>query len=233
MTTALDIIESSHRKIGVLGAGVRLSAEEAADGLKTLNQMLGTWSVEGDLVFAETQENFTLQAGVASYSIGTGQTFNTTRPTEIIAAFTRLGNYDEALSLIDQVTYAKIPDKASQGRPYALYYNANYPYGTLTFHEVPDQAYTFYMYSRKELSSFASLNTTVTLPPGTERALIFNLTLDIAPEFGITPSAEVVRIAGESKSAIQVANTKNENNSLSLDAALIGVGGFNIYTGRA
>ncbi len=46
-TTARDLITMSLRSLGVLHSGETPSAEEANDGLDTLNQMLNSWIYEG------------------------------------------------------------------------------------------------------------------------------------------------------------------------------------------
>jgi hypothetical protein len=61
MTTARDLITMSLRSIGVLHSGETPSAEEANDGLVTLNQMLNSWLYEGiDLEFIPLTLNDTV-----------------------------------------------------------------------------------------------------------------------------------------------------------------------------
>lgn len=61
MTTARDLITMSLRSIGVLHSGETPSAEEANDGLATLNQMLNSWLYEGiDLEFTSLGLNDTV-----------------------------------------------------------------------------------------------------------------------------------------------------------------------------
>ena len=47
MTTARDLITQSLRTLGVLHSGETPSAEEANDGLTSLNQMLNSWLYDG------------------------------------------------------------------------------------------------------------------------------------------------------------------------------------------
>jgi hypothetical protein len=47
MATARDLITMSLRTIGVLHSGETPSAEEATDGLDTLNQLMNSWLYEG------------------------------------------------------------------------------------------------------------------------------------------------------------------------------------------
>ena len=231
MTTARDIIEAALRKIHVLGRGQSLSNEEAQDCLDALNSMLDSWSVEGNLVFTETIETFNL-TGAASYTIGSGATFDTTRPVDIVAAYVTSGNTDYTLSKYDQRQYAMISDKTTGGIPAIYYYNGGYPTGTIYLSPVPSGVSTITLHSYKPLSSFASLNATFTMPPGYERALIYNSAVEFGPEYEREASPSVKAIAEESKSAVIKSNTQNENYISRVDAGLISGGQTgNILTG--
>lgn len=45
--TALELIKRSLRILGVIQTGEELSADESADGLQVLNQMLHAWELDG------------------------------------------------------------------------------------------------------------------------------------------------------------------------------------------
>ena len=71
MSTARDLVSAALRKIGALGAGETATAEAATDGLSELNRMLGSWSNEGLLIHAITQESpQTLTAGDSTVTMG-------------------------------------------------------------------------------------------------------------------------------------------------------------------
>lgn len=236
MTTARTIIESALRKINSLGSGESLAAEDAADGLQALNAMLGSWSVTGDLVYTMTWETFAVTGGTYSYNIGPGQTFDTDRPLEIFAMnLTAPGGVTYPIAELDERQYSAISIKTISGIPYGAYYDANSPIANFKFYYVPSTAYAFNIYSRKVLTEFTTLNTDLDFPPGYEKALIYNLSIELAPEYQKEPSPTVVRMANESRSAISVQNTRNQNNAVALDAALTRMGqyysGFNIYAG--
>lgn len=91
MTTALGIIKSAMRKVGVLTKTENPSADEAQDGLEMLNDLLSSFSNDSMVIYARYSEDFTLSGGTGSYTIGTGGAFNTARPVKIISAFIRLG----------------------------------------------------------------------------------------------------------------------------------------------
>jgi hypothetical protein len=231
MTTARDIIEAALRKIHVVGVGQSLSGSEAVDALQTLNAMLDSWSVQGNLVFAETIETFNL-TGAASYTIGSGATFNTSRPVDIASAYVSSGDTDYPLDNYDWSQYSNITDKSASGIPSIFYYNAGFPTATIYLYPVPSGVSTITLHSFKPLSSIANLNAEVVLPPSYERAMVYNLAVEIAPEYEKEASPSVKAIANESKKAVMTANIRNANNISYVDAGLLSnKGKFDIYRG--
>lgn len=207
MATALDLIKGAMRLIGAIESGETPSSEESSDGLSALNAMLDAWSVERLMVYQILQEPFSLSAGTASYTIGSGGTWNTARPVRIDSAFIRDSDgLDYPIEIITKDRYDAIADKTTQSRPEWLYYYTAYPLGTIYWYSVPDATYTAYLNSWKQLQSFAGLATDLALPPGYERAIKYNLALEIAPEYNRMPSAVVVEVANESKAALKSAN---------------------------
>lgn len=47
MTTARDIVERAHRKIGVVARDEAMDADSAAEGIDALNMMLAAWKLAG------------------------------------------------------------------------------------------------------------------------------------------------------------------------------------------
>lgn len=207
MATALDLIKGAMRLIGAIESGETPSSEETSDGLSALNAMMDAWSIERLMVYQILQENFTLSAGTASYTIGSGGTWNTTRPTRIDSAFIRdSSGQDYPIEIITKEQYDAIWLKTTQSLPEQLFYDPAYPLGTVYWYCVPDASYTAYINSWKQLQSFAGLTTVLALPPGYERAIKYNLALEIAPEYNRMPSAVLAQIANESKAAIKSMN---------------------------
>lgn len=199
MTTALDIINGAARLIGVNFKSESLSADEASDGLTSLNDMISSWSNDDLVIYETVNESFPLVSGTATYSIGTGHTFNTTRPTTIGFAFIRQGNIDYAIDIISKTDYDAIPFKSDgNGLPRKLVYDASYPYASIKLYPIPSTGYTLFLESNKPITELASLNTTFSFPPGWKRAVKYNLAIEMAPEYGVEPSATVVSVARKS-----------------------------------
>lgn len=213
MTTVLNIIEGAARLIGALNKGENLSADDAADGLVALNDLVASWANDSLLVTARTEETFSLVAGVASYTIGPSKTFNTARPIVILEAQIRdSGGLDYPVTIISDEEYQDIQFKStSDSLPQYLNYDNGYPFGTINLYATPSVAYSIRLLSEKPLTSFTSTSQTVDLPPGWNKALRFNLAVDMAPEF-IKPNELdplVIQGAKDSKGAIKAAVLKN------------------------
>lgn len=225
MTTALGIIKSAMKKSGILTKTETPTSDESADALETLNEMLSSWSNDGMTVYARTLESFAITPSVGSYTIGSGGDFDTARPVKIVSAYIRDGGIDYPLTLITDEAYAKISYK-SQAATYPTYINFdnNFPLSTIKFYPVPTSG-TLYLLSEKELSAF-TLNQTVSLPSGWKRALVYNLAMELAPEYGQRTPDEVVLLAKQSKGEIRTAIMRNRT----MDVTPTGVS-RNIYTG--
>jgi hypothetical protein len=204
MTTALGIIKSAMRKAGVLTKNETPSADEAQDALDTLNELIASISNDSLIVYARTVESFSLVAGTKSYTIGSGATFNTTRPIKIISAYIRSGTVDTPLHMVSDEQYATISVKSTGGTPEYLNYTNAFPQATINLYPSPDSADTIYLVTEKELSSFA-LSDTVSLPPGWKRMLIYNLAIELAPEYSQPVPVEVSQIARDSRGELKAA----------------------------
>lgn len=229
VTTAADMIEDSLKEILVLGIQDTITPDELNDGLDALNLMLETWWTERLACFALKQENFTLTSGVPSYTIGPTGVFVTTRPEKIIGAFVRFQNVDYSLQIIDQLLYNRIPFKSNGGIPYALFYDTQYPDGTIYLYLVPGTAgMSLYINSQLQIQSFTGLTTPISLPPGYKRAIIKNLAVEQCSQYNKKPSEDLLRLAKESKAWLKRIN--NTDITARFDGILIGRNaGYNVW----
>jgi hypothetical protein len=211
-TTAHDVIRGAMRLIGAVDPGEELTSSEAADGLELLNEMLESLSNEQLACYTVLQENFALSSGVGSYTIGSGATFSTTRPLNILSAFLRDSGIDYPLRVLPREEYDRIQAKTTQYQPEYLLYTPSVANGVITLYGVPAKAYAvtdgLYINSMKQLQSFAGLTTSIVLPSGYKRMLRYNLALEIAPEYNRKPSEAVLAIARESRASIKRLNSR-------------------------
>lgn len=221
--TGRDLISASLRVLGALASGDSLGAQEAKDGLDSLNRLFGTWSAENLMIYSKGSEVFALISGTQTYTMGPGGMFDTVRPAHIESAFLRMSSSNPAsdvpLRILSQDEWAAITIKTLQSTiPSALYSEGSNPLETLNLWPVPSQANSLVIYSTKPLTSIATLDTVITLPPGYERALVFNLAVDLSPEYGRAISDVIAGNAIESKASLKRANYRPDY--LRVDAAL-------------
>lgn len=229
MTTALELLTGSLKLLGVVTKTKPISADEAEDGLGRLNELLESWANDTLLAYTRVWESFPLSAGVGSYTIGTGQTFNTARPVSIVSAYVRNQTTDYPLMMIRDEDYARIDTKSTTSQtPQYLNYDQGFPVGTIRLWEVPSAGLTLYMQSEKVLTSFADLSSDVSLPPGWAKALRYALAIDLAPEYGIAVSGEVANQAAESKYLLK--SQAEQGRPILLNTW--GQTSYNGYTGR-
>lgn len=222
ISTARDIIRKALQKIGVLAEGEVGTAEQMADALDSLNIMLDSWAGQSLMTLQAIQESFALVAGTASYSIGSGQTFNTTKPFNITNAFIRNDNIDYPLDIVTKKEHDSYSDKTTQSRPRSLYYDPGATQqttqtGTIYLYRTPDEAYTLYINSEKPFTRFSALGDLITFLPAYNKALIYNLAIDLAPDYGAKISALIDREAGKSRKVIEKLNSKNKGKNVILN----------------
>ncbi len=230
MSTASDLIKGSLRLLGVIASGETPSAADTADGLTALNEMIESWSTEGLIVPTVTKEELSWASGNASRTWGSGGNFSTARPLRLLNAAILSGGVEYPLKVLTPQEWADTAQKTLTSTiPTRVYLDPTMTTATVYLWPVPSATVTFVPYSEKPLTAFALSSTTFTFPPGYYRALRYNLAIEIATEYGKAVSAEVAKIAGDSKEIIQRANIK----PLYLDASEPSRGAsFNIYTGE-
>ena len=206
-------IRSALRKIGVLAPGEALPANEGDDGLEVFRQMVDDWANETLLIPIVSDVLFALSSNVSEYTIGIYPEpkpvplpvnhIETSRPERIIAAFIRDGSQtDYPIELMDIKTYSRISRKTNGSRPSRMYVQEGWPLNELRFESTPYADETLHLAVVQPLSELlptTGLTEVIDLPPGYERALIYNLCLELAPEYGKDISQLIANQAVQSK----------------------------------
>lgn len=230
--SVLDTIKRALRLIRVLGEGEEPSDQEARDCLMAWNGLLDAWGIERLMLYELIEESFTWPASTISRTIGSGGNFDTVRPVKIESAFTRdSANNDTPLTLIERQDYDRIGMKSEDGSIYPdwLFYDPSYPLGSLYLVYPPSSSVSLFLSSWKPFTQFTSFATKIAYPPGYKRAFDYNLAVEIAPEFGATPSPEVMRQARDTKRHIKSLNLSSMVSQI--DSALVSSGHSNILAG--
>lgn len=192
MATATTILQGAMRKLGLLASGESATVNELTDGLECLNDMLASWSIDQISLAYSTKEEFSLVSGTSVYTIGPSADFDTAKPIEILTAFIRDANdYDHILHIKPVLEYDRIQVKNLDNRPNTLYYKYGHPTGIIYFDYEPVTVETLHLNSIKHLSSFADTTTDLAISSELKSALVYNVALEIAPEFNAQPSGIV------------------------------------------
>lgn len=223
MTTALQLITSSLRKLGAVAAGESLDADEQSDALAALNQILESWNLKGLALFRRENAAYTLVPSQQAYSVGSGADFDGPRPITLHSAFVMRGGIDYPLAVLTQAQWNDILQKSTESQlPEAVYYEPTFPDGTLRFWPVPLEALPVTLAIDMQLAVVADINDDLSFPPGYERALLYALAVDLAPEYpAVTLSQSVIDAADEALADIKRANN-TQNQPATFDLALAG-----------
>lgn len=216
--TARDMIASVLRLGGVLSAGEEPSASEASDALSAFNQMLSQWSTENLAIYQNVREEFSLTQDTATYTWGTGGDFDSSRPIEIIKANIEIQGTDPQeipLHILTTKEYADISLKETGSTyPNSVYFDGSHPLLGVTFWPVPSESEKVVFYTLKPFSEL-TLNTDLSYPPGYEKAIRFNLWVDLCPEYGRALDPVIMQQAMVSKANIKRKNSQSR--SLKID----------------
>jgi hypothetical protein len=213
MATARTIINRALRLNGIVGIGKAASNEEAEDCRIALNAMLEQWSIDSNTIYEIVDETQTITASTGTYTIGASATWNTTRPVRIETLYVRDSSGDDyAVSQIDNHRYQAIGDKTQTNL-----LPDRFPQAVIKFWPVPTQNLTALLTSWKQFSAFADLTAAVSLPPGYEDALAWNLAVYIAPEYGIDARPTVQQEAIKTLDRIKRVNLRVPTLSMPFD----------------
>lgn len=219
--TALDLIKGSMRLVGIIATGETPTSDEANDGLNTLNDLLETWSTQSLAVYGEANEIFATIAGQATYTIGPAGNFNTVRPVRISGGYCTFGGVDFPVDTgMAQGEYDAIALKTMQQSivERLMYINDN-PLGRITLWPVPSGIIPLVLGTSRILTSIAALTTVIAFPPGYYITMKHVLGIMLAPDYGATPSAEVIEVARAGMASLKRANKTRK--LASFDSALV------------
>ena len=204
VATAGSIINRALRLIGSLEAGESAESSEQNDALVTLNAMLDAWRTESLSVYALRTEVLTV-TGAASYTIGSGGNLDTVRPVRIESAYQRIGGIDYPLRVAQKASFDRVADKSTTSDVSDwLHYEPSYPLGVLYLHPVPT-AGAVHLTTWVPFVAY-SVSDPVSLPPGYEEAITYQLAMRLAPEYGRTVPQEVAALGAAAKKDIKRAN---------------------------
>ncbi len=209
--TVKQITDAAWRQNGIESPK---SADDTAAWL-ALQDMLDSWSLDTLVVPYYITEEFTLTIGKAVYSIGLAAdspelVSSTGRPLSLASAFVREASVDYPVEVnMTSTEYNDIQSKERAGRPLRIFYDPQYPNGSLKFDYEPTVAYTFSLTSEKPLSEVA-IDGTLSLPQGVNEALYSNLGIRLAPGKNNKIQPETAAFAASSLSRLRKHNASHK-----------------------
>ena len=235
MATAGDQINRALRLLGVLAEGETPSAAVSQDALTALNQMIESWNLERLSVFNTIDQVFTWPSGEITRHLGPSGEFVGVRPILLDdATYYRdpSTNVSFGIKFINQQQYDGIAVKTvTSTYPQVMWINMEYPDISMTIYPKPTRDLEWHFISVQELSQPATLATELSFPPGYLRAFVYNLAMEIAPEFGVEPSPQVQRIAMTSKRNLKRIN--NPDDVMSMPYSIVASRNrYNIFAGN-
>jgi hypothetical protein len=230
LVTARDIITKSLKLLGIGAEGETPTAGMANDALDSLNLLLSLWGARNLMTLAEIQETLVLTALQASYTIGVTSLvlptdLDTPKPYRIINAFIRdTAGYDTRVDIISRNEYNALPIKTTGGRPDRLTQNPGATQQTnqvmtIDLYPVPDATtgYTLFLLSEKPLINIATLDDTIVMQDIYKAAMVSNLAMTIAPEYGRELHPMTIKMANDSLSAIETINSAQNRQIVDFD----------------
>lgn len=196
--------------LGILDSGGALSTQQLNDALAAMNGVLENWSAEELMIPGLLLQVFSLTAGTASYTIGTGLTFNVVRPLEIEAAVHKnMMNgvaYDTPIKVINASEWASIDNRGQSNNLISyLFYDRALSNAKVYVSPVPlGGSIELTMWSA--LTQFADLTTAITLPPGYVLPLTYALAMALAPQYLMPPTEALVKNAMDATARIRDLN---------------------------
>ena len=178
MATARDVVTAALEELGVVGATLELSDADLALGLRRLNRLINAWNANGQAIYAETIQTFTLTPSLQPHTIGpSGATWtvSTLRPVRIVAANVIQSDVRSPLWLRTREWWmAQTTPTQTSALPTDLYYEPTWPNGSVYLSPVPSAAYSMELLLQVVLATYVAADT-LTLPPGYEEALTLTL----------------------------------------------------------
>jgi hypothetical protein len=240
--TVNDLVTSSLKLIGAVSATNPPSADETADVLARLQDMLDSWMAERLTIYFVQRSLYPLVAGQQTYTIGSGGTFNQARPVwiqnaGIISNTNPTQPLELPMTILSPDDFASVSIKSvASSLSWYLYYDYQFDAngrGTIWVWPIPNiGTLQIALYVPTPLSNVSALVDPISFPPGYAEAIRFNLAARLAPEFGKPLDPVVAQLAVESLARIQRANKRLAK--LRVDPALTAASAariFNYLTG--
>lgn len=224
--TVLEIVKASLRKIQAYASGEEPETTDLADAITALQIMLRGWAGRKILVFASVTDTLTLVSSTSTYTWGESASYNinSAPPNQVEKAYVvDSSGRTHSVDIIAKTRYAGIANKLQTGRPVVICIDYTFPAAGITVFPVPVEADTLYLESFKpftETSSFDLSGSTLKFPKHYEEAIVYNLAIRLASEYGKAIPQEVADVARDSYEGIIRINAANRIDIVDLSSII-------------
>lgn len=208
--TARDIVEKAFRRARVLGRGKALSAEDAQEGLFSLQTAFAELDT-GNMTLTEQQAfEYPLVIGQATYLFGDASEspapdITTPSPIEIEAAgILDLDGRETPIEVLSLRKWAAISDKAKQGKPSAIRYEDR---RRIYVNPVPDAAYSLRVYGYFLSACPGELSEQINMPVEWANLVVLTTTRNLAGEYGKSLKPEFAAALQAAQSSLLTARS--------------------------
>ena len=211
--SALQLIRDALGLTNAVGVDQTLSADETADCLRALNDLIEDWSTQSLAVYGLGNQTFNTVVSQATYTVGVGGDWNTNRAVHINSpAYSTISGVTFPCVPITQDQYNLIAVKAQEQQyPNVYLYVNEFPMGLVTLWPVPNAITPVTFSMDMIIASVPTAATVLEFPPGYMKAFRYALGVELASMFGksIANYPEVLKIAQDSFGNIKRANKRN------------------------
>lgn len=237
MATWTDIITDAFTEIRVARAGDELAPEMLTSGQRLANAIIDQWNADRLRVYADMFIMNTLTPSLQIHTIGPSGTWTqTSRPVSIEGGSVLLGGTNNprvgiGIRNAQWWNDVSVPTITATF-PTDLYYQPDWPNGSIVFYPIPTQAYQVELWVRMLLSAITDVTADFSMPPGYQLALTLTLAERLAPGNGQSVSQETKEQAREARD-IAFGNNVVIPNLTTLDSGMPGSrgGGWLYRTG--
>jgi hypothetical protein len=241
LTTIRKTINGAMRKLGVLAEGEEATSGQLDDALIDINGLIENFNTQNLLISHRVDNSYPTPTGgwsnVITIGTATGSTFEEVAPIEIHSAYIRdSGLSDSPLELMSLNDWTTIITKSSVGRPTRYFISRDNQKLTIYFDVIPDADYTLHLFASLPYLGDGANNqytpdSEIDWDYGFERMIRLNLAIELADEYQIEPTQNLMRSAQQSVDRIKAKNHTPLTSEL--DTALVprDYGYFDINSG--
>lgn len=211
--TVTSICTMALRKIKVLAAGETIETSDLTDLADELRRMLDTWRLEPLIVVADSIRTFDLDTtkNTYTYYADVAADFNGARPTHIKSATLRdSSGMGYPLAPITSTEWSGSSRRSILAQPTGFYFNAAFPIAEVRLDCMPDPNWPIIELVVQDAFDVSTLEAdwadAITLAPGYEDALIYNLACRVHQDYGVALPNSIAGLAAAFKAVIKRAN---------------------------